>query len=123
MLEKYYSGPVSFGVLDLKQQIQRIKSLLEIIKKNSFQRPKSSVDEGLVDDVLSSVEVETAEGVSPDRDMLDDTGNPTQPKQEKQQFEDEGEPDGERESVSLHGAKFLLFISLPADTPLSTLFH
>ena len=61
MLDKYYSGPVSFDVLDLKQQIQRIKSLLEIIKKNSFGRPKSSVDEGLVDDVLSSVEVEQRE--------------------------------------------------------------
>jgi len=123
LLDKYYSGPVSFDVLDLKQQIQRIKSLLEIIKKNSFGRPKSSVDEGLVDDVLSSVEVEATEGVSPD-DMLDDTANPTQPpKQQKQQFEDEREPDGERESVSLHRAKFLLFISLPAHTPLSTLFH
>ena len=123
MLDKYYSGPVSFDVLDLKQQIQRIKSLLEIIKKNSFGRPKSSVDEGLVDDVLSSVEVEATDGLSPDGDMLDDTANPTQPKQQKQQFEDEREPDGERESVSLHRAKFLLFISLPAHTPLSTLFH
>ena len=123
MLDKYYSGPVSFDVLDLRRQIQRIKSLLEIIKKNNFGNPKSSVDEGLVDDVLSSVEVETAEGVSLDDDMLDDTGNPTQPKQQKQQFEDEREQDGERESVSLHRAKFLLFISLPAETPLSTLFH
>ena len=92
MLDKYYSGPVSFDVLDLKQQIQRIKSLLEIIKKNSFGRPKSSVDEGLVDDVLSSVEVEATDGLSPDGDMLDDTANPTQPKQQKQQFEDEREP-------------------------------
>ena len=123
MLDKYYSGPVSFDAQDLRWQIQRIKSLLEIIKKNGFGRPKSSVDEGLVDDVLSSVEVEATEGVSPDGDMLDDTGNLTQPKQQKQQFEGEREPDGERESVSLHGAKFLLFISLPAETPLSTLFH
>ena len=96
---------------------------MEIITKNGIGKPKSSADEGLVDDVLlSSVEVQTTEGGSPDGDMLDDTGKTTQQKQEKQQFEDdEREPLGER--VSSNGAKVLLFISLPAHTPLSTLFH
>lgn len=101
-------------LVNLRQQIERIKSLLEIIKKSGFGEANSSVDDGLGTDALSSFQVETVEGESQEGDMFDDAEKVKEQKPEKQLLEEEREPNGQIERDSSVGAKFLLFIALPA---------
>ena len=88
--------------------------MLKILKKNP--ESEGSVDDGLGSHGLSSFEVETE---SPEGNA----GKIKERKQEKQLLEDEREPNGQNERVSSAGAKFPLFLSLPADTPASLLLH
>ena len=86
--------------------------MLEIIRKSpDFGKAESSADDG-----FSSAEVESTEGESPGGDTFDDPGKIKKGKQEKQVLEDESEANGQIQRVSSAGAKFLIFLSLPADT-------